>query len=71
MWWSTLFRQSFEKLKWQYRRLQGKYYHQKGYFGEDLIPDHLSLHASEKNELLKSITRYLPKDFNFCDYSRV
>ncbi|MCP4157557.1 MAG: hypothetical protein GY757_58140, partial [bacterium] len=24
-----------------------------------------------KNELLKSITRYLPADFNFCRYSRV
>jgi len=29
------------------------------------------LHGREKNELLKSITRYLPGDFNFCDYSRV
>ncbi|UCH96215.1 MAG: hypothetical protein JSV88_04985 [Candidatus Aminicenantes bacterium] len=36
-----------------------------------MILDHLKLHAREKNELLKSITRYLPGDFNFCDYSRV
>jgi hypothetical protein len=29
------------------------------------------LHARKNNELFKSITRYLPGDFNFCDYSRV
>jgi hypothetical protein len=29
------------------------------------------LHASKNNELLKSVTRYLPVDFDFCDYSRV
>jgi hypothetical protein len=63
--------QSFEKLKRQYQRLQGKYNYQKGYFAEYLILDHLRLYAREKNELLKSITRYLPGDFNFCDYSRV
>ena len=63
--------QSFEKLKRQYRRLQGKYNYQKGYFAEYLILDQLRLHAREKNEFLKSITRYLPGDFNFCHYSRV
>jgi hypothetical protein len=63
--------QSFEKLKRQYRRLQGKYNYQKGYFAEYLILDQLRLHAREKNEFLKSITRYLPEDFNFCRYSRV
>ena len=29
------------------------------------------MHARMNNELLKSITRYLPDDFDFCDYSRV
>ncbi len=29
------------------------------------------MHAREKNELLISVTRYLPGDFNFCEYSRV
>ena len=29
------------------------------------------MHAPEKNNFLKSITRYLPGDFNFCEYSRV
>jgi hypothetical protein len=33
--------------------------------------EQLKLHARKNNELLKSITRYLPGDFNFCDYSRV
>jgi hypothetical protein len=35
-----------------------------------LILDRL-LRARQNNELLKSITRYLPADFDFCDYSRV
>lgn len=54
--------QSFEKLKRQYRKLQGKYSYQKGYFAEYLILNHLRLHAREKNEFLKSITRYLPEE---------
>jgi hypothetical protein len=33
--------------------------------------DQLKLHAREKNEWFKSMTRYLPDDFDFCDYSRV
>jgi len=63
--------QSFEKLKRQYRRLQGKYHSQKGYFAEYLILDRLRYRARENNELQKAITRYLPGDFNFCEYSRV
>ncbi|HLP44848.1 MAG TPA: hypothetical protein VK469_02820, partial [Candidatus Kapabacteria bacterium] len=63
--------QSFEKLKRQYRRLQRKYHSQKGYFAEYLILDGLRYRARENNELLKAITRYLPGDFNFCEYSRV
>ena len=63
--------QSFENLKQRYQKLQGKYNYQKGYFAEYLILDHLRLHAREKNELLKSITRYLPGNFNFSQYSRV
>lgn len=49
----------------------GKYNWQKGYFAEYLILDRLKRHARKDNDLLKSITRYLPGDFNFCDYSRV
>jgi hypothetical protein len=62
---------SLEKLRKAYFRLQGKYNHQKGYFAEYLILDQLKYRAGVKNELLKSITRYLPGDFKFCDYSRV
>ncbi len=29
------------------------------------------MHGRDKNGLLKSITRNLPDDFDFCDYSRV
>jgi hypothetical protein len=63
--------QSFENLKRQYQKLQGKYSYQKGYFAEYLILDHLRLHGRERNDFLKSITRNLPEDFNFCRYSRV
>ena len=62
---------SLENLKKAYYRLQGKYNHQKGYFAEYLILDQLKHRARKKDELLKSITRYFPVDFKFCDYSRV
>ncbi|MCX6582710.1 MAG: hypothetical protein NT166_21250 [Candidatus Aminicenantes bacterium] len=62
---------SFEKLKRQYRRLQGKYHSQKGYFAEYLILDQLTYRARKNNDLFKAFTRYLPGDFNFCEYSRV
>jgi hypothetical protein len=63
--------EELEKLKKQYDSLLGKYNCQKGYFAEYLILDQLRWHGREKNELLKSITRYLPGDFDFCDYARV
>jgi len=62
---------SFEKLKRQYRRLQGKYNYQKGYFAEYLILDELKYRARKNNEVLKSITRNLPVDFIFCAYEKV
>jgi hypothetical protein len=62
---------SFEKLKRQYRRLQGKYNSQKGYFAEYLILDELKYRARKKNDLLKTITRNLPADFDFCEYVKV
>jgi hypothetical protein len=63
--------EELENLKKKYNHLLGKYNCQKGYFAEYLILDQLRWHGREKNELLKSITRYLPGDFDFCDYSRV
>jgi hypothetical protein len=54
----------------RYKSLLGKYNWIKGYHAEFLILDRL-LQARKNNELLKSITRYLPPDFEFCDYSRV
>ncbi|UCH95416.1 MAG: hypothetical protein JSV88_00840, partial [Candidatus Aminicenantes bacterium] len=65
------YNEEFEKLKTKYDRLLGKYNCQKGYFAEYLILDQLKFHALEKNKRLKSVTRYLPGDFDFCDYSRV
>ncbi len=62
---------SLEKLKRQYRILKGKYNYQKGYFAEYLILDELTYRARKNNDLLKSITRNLPGDFNFCDYEKV
>ncbi len=61
----------FENLKKQYHRLLGKFNYQKGYFAEYLILDRLLFHPRENNELLKSVTRYLPGDFNFSEYLRV
>ncbi len=63
--------ESFDKIYKKYKRLQGKYNYQKGYFAEYLLVEQLRLHARKKNNFLKSITRYLPGDFAFCDYSRV
>jgi hypothetical protein len=40
-------------------------------YTEYLILEQIRLHAHEKNELLKSVTRNLPVDFNFCVYERV
>jgi len=63
--------QEFEKLKTQYHKLLGQFNNQKGLFAEYVIMDRLRLHGQEDNDLLKSITRYLPGDFNFCPYERV
>jgi hypothetical protein len=59
-----------KKEKKRFKGLLGKYNWLKGYHAEFLILDRL-LRARKNNELLKSITRYLPADFDFCDYSRV
>ncbi|MDQ1355241.1 MAG: hypothetical protein QG657_5551 [Acidobacteriota bacterium] len=61
----------FEKLKKQYYSLLGKYNYQKGYYIEYSILDQLKYRARKNNDLFKSITRYLPGDFEFCEYSRV
>jgi hypothetical protein len=63
--------EELEKLEKQYNRLLGKFNYHKGYFAEYLILDQLKLHAGKNNDLFKTITRYLPDDFDFCDYSRV
>jgi hypothetical protein len=63
--------EELEKLKKQYDSLLGKHNYQKGLFVEYLLLEQLRMHGQDKNALLKTITRYLPKDFDFCDYSRV
>jgi hypothetical protein len=63
--------EELKKEKKRYKRLLGKYNCQKGYHAEFLILNRLLFHANKNNELLKSVTRYLPGDFEFCDYSRV
>ncbi|MCI0471892.1 MAG: hypothetical protein L0Y73_09550, partial [Candidatus Aminicenantes bacterium] len=65
------YHEGFEKLKEQYNRLLGRYNSQKGHFAEYAILDRLRIHGREHNEFLKSITRNLPGDFNFSDYSLV
>ncbi|MCU0286926.1 MAG: hypothetical protein MUF15_11065 [Acidobacteria bacterium] len=63
--------EGLEKLKKEYNQLLGRYNSQKGHFAEYSILDRLLVHGREHNNLLKSITRYLPGDFNFSDFSRV
>ncbi|MCP4149283.1 MAG: hypothetical protein GY757_16160 [bacterium] len=63
--------QAFEELKKRHFSLQGKYNAQKGNFAEYLILNQLKYRARRANQKFKSITRYLPEDFNFCEYSRV
>jgi hypothetical protein len=63
--------ETLEKMKKQYVHLLGKYNYQKGLFEEYLILEQLRLHGKDKNMLLKSLTRNLPGDFNFCDYTWV
>ena len=63
--------QELKKEKRRYKRLLGKYNYQKGYFAQYLILEQLRLHARHNNELFKPLTRYLPGDFNLCDYTRV
>jgi hypothetical protein len=65
------YQKELEKLKKQYGTLLGKYNYQKGLFVEYLLLEQLRLHGKDKNGLLKSMTRHLPDDFDFCDYSRV
>lgn len=63
--------EELEKIKEQYKSLLGKYHCQRGYFTEYLIQDELKYRARKNNGLLKSITRNLPVDFDFCDYEKV
>ncbi|HLP57868.1 MAG TPA: hypothetical protein VK186_03525 [Candidatus Deferrimicrobium sp.] len=65
------YNEEFEKLKKQYDSLRGKFNCQKGYFVEYVILDQLKYRGRKNNTLFKSITRNLPGDFEFCDYSRV
>jgi hypothetical protein len=60
-----------KKEKRRYKRLLGKFSYRKGYQAEFLILNQLLYHAVKNNELLKSVTRNLPDDFDFCAYSRV
>ncbi|MCP4147479.1 MAG: hypothetical protein GY757_06995, partial [bacterium] len=65
------YEKAFDELKKQYLRLQGRFNNQKGHFSEFLILEQLKYRGRKRNDMLKSITRYLPGDFNFCEYSRV
>ncbi len=61
--------EAFEKLKIEHNHLKGKFNYQKGYFAEYVILDQLRYHAASKNKPLKEVTRNLPPDFKFCEYS--
>ena len=59
------------ELRKQFNRLQGEFNFYKGYYAEYALYDQLRLHAKNNDEFFKSITRYLPEDFNFSTYSYV
>ena len=63
--------EKLSELRKQFNRLQGEFNFYKGYYAEYALYDQLRLHAKNNNEFFKSITRYLPEDFNFTTYSYV
>ncbi|MCU0287116.1 MAG: hypothetical protein MUF15_12075, partial [Acidobacteria bacterium] len=63
--------EALKKLKKDHDILRGKFNCQKGHFAEYVILDQLKYRARKNNQLFKSITRYLPADFEFGEYSRV
>ena len=65
------YNEEFKKLQANYKNLLGKYNYQKGHYAEYAILDCLLYHGRERNEILKSMTRNLPANFNFCQYSKV
>ncbi len=65
------YHEELQKIKNQFNQLSGKYNFIKGNYAEYSLYDLLQFHARENNEFLKSITRYLPADFNFSKYKTV
>ncbi|MGE5343463.1 MAG: hypothetical protein ACM3SY_18495 [Candidatus Omnitrophota bacterium] len=65
------YQEALTNLKKKYNQLQGKFNYFKGNFAEHAIEEQLRFHGRERNALLKSITQFLPTDFNFCEYERV
>jgi hypothetical protein len=65
------YNEALGKLKKDYNSLLGKFNCRKGYYAEYEIIDQLQYGVRKNNDLFKSITRNLPVDFQFCDYSRV
>ncbi|MGE5340488.1 MAG: hypothetical protein ACM3SY_03310 [Candidatus Omnitrophota bacterium] len=65
------FNDSSKEYEKKYLSLLGKHNRQKGYFAEYVILDQLMFHGRRKNALLKSVTRNLPTDFDFSQYSSV
>ena len=63
--------EQLERQKKRYLQLQGKFNYQKGYFAEYVIIDQLRYNSVKKNELLQSITRNLPGNFEFREYKDV
>ena len=65
------YNEALVKLKKDYYSLLGKFNCRKGYYAEYEIIDQLQYGVKKNNDLFKSITRNLPVDFEFCDYSQV
>lgn len=61
----------YEQSQKELRKALGKYSQIKGLFAEFAIINQLRLHALEKQELFRSITKNLPEDFAFVAYEHV
>ena len=61
----------YEQARHDLYSMTGKYSQIKGQFAEFAVINQLRLHATEQEDLFRSITHNLPKDFRFAEYSFV
>jgi len=65
------YRQMLEEYKRRYREILGKLNQMKGAYAEFLIINRLGTAAFRDNDLFRSVTENLPRDFRFTEYESV